>query len=205
MAGDFLGRIQVLRHQGRGHHQRVAHVHEPLAGSGIGRKFPDRVQRIQARQIADRKRVFGVVQPAQHHRPRIARPRPGHFIQQGVDAFHQLLPFLRGGLRFALGRHLAIRDLLQRLQPRFRLFEYLGGQGELLQIEIALVLFRGMALEAISGYQRFDRFCEHPAPDGVAGCLIRSRGRVARRYEKADCDCPARHFQPGIQDLESSR
>ena len=71
MVGDLLAGVEVLREQGRRHHERVAGVGKSLAGGAIGRKLAGGLQ-IDARQIEQRVRVLGIAEPAQHDRPGVA-------------------------------------------------------------------------------------------------------------------------------------
>ena len=62
MASDLFGRIEVFGDQRGRHHQRLPHVHEPLARGRIHREFTGRIERIHAGQIPDRVGVFGIGQ-----------------------------------------------------------------------------------------------------------------------------------------------
>ena len=57
----FAG-VEILSQQTRRHDKGIARVGESFPGRAIGRKLTDRTQ-IDSRQIADRVRVFGVVEP----------------------------------------------------------------------------------------------------------------------------------------------
>ena len=49
MARHLLGRIQVFGDQRGRHHQRLSHVHEPLARGRIDREFAGWIERLHTR------------------------------------------------------------------------------------------------------------------------------------------------------------
>ena len=149
MAGHLLGGIEVLGDQRRRHHQRLAHVHEALARGRIDGELPGRVERLHAGQVAERVGVLGVGEPAQHHRSWVARVQPRPPVEQGPHARHQLLPGFVVHGRPILRRHFAQRHLLEHLLPDLGVGRPGGGSDEALEVEVALVLLGGMALQAM--------------------------------------------------------
>src|SRR5205823_8345500 len=95
---------------------------------------------------------------AEHDRAGIARPLQGDFVEHGVYPIQQLLALSLCRLGLVLGRHLVIRELLHYVLPNLRMFLYLGERRKVLEVEVALMLLRRMALEAILGEERADLF-----------------------------------------------
>jgi hypothetical protein len=86
------------------------------------------------------------------------------------------LPLLSRRLRLVLWRHLAIAQLFEHVQPRLRIFFRLVEGGEMLQIDVALLLLRGVTFQAILRKDRPDFLLE------INGC------GVAREWDKREGD-----------------
>ena len=63
-------------------------VGKPFPGRAVHGELPCRIERFQAREVAERIGVLGIAQPPEHHRPRIACLAAGH---GGKEAAHPLL------------------------------------------------------------------------------------------------------------------
>ena len=159
MPGDFVAGIEVFSQEGRRHHQRVAGVGEALARCPLGGKFPRRVKR-HAGQVTDREGVLGVVQPSQYHWPRISRPSQRLGVQILIDPGPQRLPLCSRRLRRFLRRHFAVVEHLDHLQPRLRPLADRGKGRELLEIQLANLLLRRVAAQAIAAQQWPNRLLE---------------------------------------------
>ena len=150
MARHLLGRIQVFGDQRRRHHQRLSHVHEPLTRSRIHGEFAGWIQRLHARQIADRVSVLRIRQTPQNHRSGIPGIFPGPSIEQPPHSRHQLLPRFRVHHRLILRRHFTDGNLLEHLLPNLRIGRLRTRLKHPLQIEVTLVLGCGMAIETVT-------------------------------------------------------
>ena len=178
MARHLLGRIQVFGDQRRRHHQRLTHVHEPLTRGRIHREFAGWIERLHTRQIADRVGVLRICQTPQHHRSGIPGIFPGPAIEQPTHSGHQLLPRLGVHGRLILRRHFTDGNLFQHLLPNLGIGRLRTWLKHLLQIEFALVLRCGMAIETVT-------LEEHPRlgidPFGGHGPSQRRRCQCGRR------------------------
>ncbi len=182
MAGDQLARVEVLGRQRGRHHQRLAGVAEALAGRAVDREFAHRIEGLDRGQVAYGVGVLGVRQPAQHHRTGIAGGGARHLVESALDEGHQPAGLIEVGTRLALGRHLAIAELLEHAAPDPWMALDVPGVDMLLEVEVALVLGRRMAAQAVVFEQRADRRLE------VAGGLLGGRQLRQREGERAQPD-----------------
>ena len=114
MLGDRFCSIEVLSDQGWGHDQGGSGIGKAFSSGAIGREFFGRLDVLQEGKVFDRVGVFGVIEPSQQDRTRVAGIALG---LKGQPSFHpadgdQAIGF--GGLRFLFGWHLL----------RLKLFEY---------------------------------------------------------------------------------
>ena len=95
------------------------------------------------------------------------------------------LSLLRGRLGLVFGRHFLVADLFQRVVPHRRITFDVIERFEPLKIEVALLLLRGVAGDAVFVEDRFDRLIEDRRKRG--GCawdrilLGRARGDLHTR------------------------
>ena len=160
MSRQLLGGIEIFSQQRRRHHQGRPGIGEPFARRPIHRKFLRRIQRGHAGQVPDGVSVFHVGQAPQHHRSWITCIRQGDPVQRALHPVRQELHLFRTWLRFVLGRHLMIMDLLQGVLPHRRIVLYQVQGLEALKVEIPLLLFRGMAGDTVFLEQRLDGLLE---------------------------------------------
>ena len=80
MGGDVFGGLQIAIDQRRRHGETIADVREAFAGRAVRGELLRRVE-IDAGEIAERVRVFGVVEPAENDPSRIAVP-PGRLLAE---------------------------------------------------------------------------------------------------------------------------
>ena len=107
MAGHCLRGVEVLRHERRRHHERLARVRKSLARAAVGRKLPRRIERVVAGEVADGVGVFGGIEPAEHDAAGVARPGAGLGLEKVMEPLADLGPFLLGRLVGLRRRHLA--------------------------------------------------------------------------------------------------
>ena len=156
MSRQRLGRIEIFGQQRRRHHEGRPGIGESFARRTIHRKLLRRIQRSHAGQVSDGVGVFHVGQAPQHHRSRITRIRQGDPVQRTLHPVRQELHLFGTWLRFVLGRHLMIMNLLQGVLPHRRIVLHQIQGLEALQIKVPLLLFRGVASDTVFLEQRLD-------------------------------------------------
>ena len=155
MVGDLLAGVEVLREQGRRHHERIAGVGKTLAGGAIDGKLAGGLQ-IDARQIEQRVRVLGVAEPAQHDRPGIAGAGERLGLQVVGNPAPQPLPALGRRLGSFLRRHLAVVEHLGDLEPRLGRAPHVVERRELLEVERPFLHVGRVTLHAMLVQDRAD-------------------------------------------------
>ena len=142
---DLLSGGEILFHEHRRQREHVADVVEAEANFVV-RKILRLV--IDPDQIADGVLVFLAIQPADRHLARIARAGALRLRELAVDVVQHGLALRLGRLRFLLGRHLARFDQLHHLLPNLAVFLELRVLRVGQQIQIALLLFVVVTIEA---------------------------------------------------------
>ena len=117
---DFLGGIEILRHQRGRHPLGAPYVRESFARRAIDGKLAGRVQRLHPGQVANRVIVFSIVQPPQYERTGITRPRFRFGSEISTHPCLQTTSLVIPWLLRTLRRHLPAVEHLANLQPGFR-------------------------------------------------------------------------------------
>ena len=177
--GDVLGSAEILREQRGRHDERRAGVRESFACGAIDGELAEGIERLHARQIADRVAVFHVRQPPQHHGAGIARVGERHLVEHRPHPAGEQLHLLRRRLRLVLWRHLAVANLFQRSLPHDRIVLHKRDRRESLQVQIPLLLLRRVARDAILLQHR---------PDGLLEDLpLIGKGMGGKRRDGNEC------------------
>ena len=155
MVSDLFAGVEVFREQGRRHHQGVAGVGKSFTGGAIGRKLAGRLQ-INTRQIEQSVGIFGVIEPAEEDRTRIARAGQRLGMQVVGDPSSQPLPYLRRRLWSFLGRHLAIVEHLGNLEPGFGRPPHVVDFGKLFEVQCPFLDVGRVTLHAVPIQNRAD-------------------------------------------------
>ena len=170
MTGEVLRGVEILREQRGRHDERRAGVREALARRAVHGELACRVERFDARKVAEGVGVFGVREAAQHDGTGVARAGQRDVPERAARPRDEL-GLLRGGeLRLVLRRHLAEFQLLLDLLPDLRVVLHDIERLEPLQIKIALVRLGRVALHAELVEERAD-------------FLLKVRGGLTRRVD----------------------
>ena len=132
--GNGLAGVEILLQQAGRHDQGVAGIGESFPGRAVGGELPGRVQG-DPRQVANGVGVLGIVEPSQHHRPRV--PGVGQRLRPKIALrpLQQDLPLLRPRLAGSLRGHLPLLQHFDHLEPGPGVPPHLGQGGEPLQVE----------------------------------------------------------------------
>ena len=161
MAGDILCGIEILCEQRRRHHQSGAGIGKAFARRAIDGKFLRGIERRNTREIADGVGVFPVRQTPQPHRPRIPRAGQRDAIQRALHPVREELHLLGRRPRLVLRRHLFVANLIQGVLPNQGVAFHESQRGKAFQIEIALLLLRGVASDAVFLQHRLNGMAKH--------------------------------------------
>ena len=189
MLGDRFCSIEVLSDQGWGHDQGGSGIGKAFSSGAIGREFFGRLDVLQEGKVFDRVGVFGVIEPSQQDRTRVAGIALG---LKGQPSFHpadgdQAIGFC--WLRFLFGWHLL----------RLKLFEYplnrsgiaLDGipVGPLGQVDIGLGPLGVVAFGAVFLNKRLHRGWER-AFELFLACIGNQRMGGLPRQSQQQSECP---------------
>ena len=189
MLGDRFCSIEVLSDQGWGHDQGGSGIGKAFSSGAIGREFFGRLDVLQEGKVFDRVGVFGVIEPSQQDRTRVAGIALG---LKGQPSFHpadgdQAIGFC--WLRFLFGWHLL----------RLKLFEYplnrsgiaLDGipVGPLGQVDIGLGPLGVVAFGAVFMNKRLNRGWERAFEFFLAWIGNQRMGGLPRQSQQQS-ECP---------------
>ena len=189
MLGDRFCSIEVFTDQGWRHHQGGSGIGKAFSSSAIGWEFFGRLDVLKEGKIFDGVGVFGVVEPSQQDRTRIAGVA---LSLKGQPSFHpadgdQAIGF--GGLRLLFGWHLL----------RLKLFEYpLNGPGIALdripvgplgQVDVGLGPFGIVAFGAVFLNKRLHRGWERAFEFFLAWIGNQRMGGLPRQSQQQS-ECP---------------
>ncbi len=151
---DPLGGVEILGRHARRHDERLPGVRKTLARAAVGGKLLGGVERIHAREIADRVRVFGVVEPAQDDTARVAGMGPRLGRQERPQPVGESPPFLVGGLSGIGRRHLATGHHLGHPLHELGMPAERGGIGREREVHLPLGGVARVAVDAVAGEHR---------------------------------------------------
>ena len=166
MGGDVLRGVEILREQRGRHDERCAGVREALARRAVHGELARRVERLDAREVAEGVGELRVREAAQHDGAGVAGTGQRDFVECAAHPRDELGLLRAGELRLVLGRHLTEFELLLNLLPDLRVALH-GVEGlKALEVEVALVVLGRVALEAELVQQGADvllKVCGRPA------------------------------------------
>ena len=141
--------VEILRHQCRRHDERLAGVCKSLACAAVGRKLPRRIERVNAGQIADAVRVFGIVEPAEHNATGVARLGASLGLEELMEPLPDLGTLFVAWLVSLWRRHLPAGHHLGHPLPHLHLAANRFERREAREVDISFFQIAGMAILAV--------------------------------------------------------